>query len=115
MRGVDLRALVVDWDRLYRMNQAKRASRLQRMRYWVNRLAGWTMMEQHPLMERPDTHVIGYPAEHRIILSGNNAFTVDDCCPHRGKHTPVLHAAHEYRVLARGASPPLIPPVGNRA
>ncbi len=72
-------------------------------------------MEKHQLIERPDTHVICYQIDHRIMLSGNNAFTVDDCCSHRGKHTPVLHAAHDYRVLARGASPPLIPPVGNGA
>ncbi len=111
MRGVDLRALIVDLDRLYKMNQAKRASRLQRMRYWVHRLGGWMPMEKHRLIERPDTHVICHPTDHRIMLSGttrSQSITVI----HGGVSLlPVLHAAHEYRVLARGASRPLNPPL----
>ena len=50
------------------MNPAKRTSRLQRMRYWVDRLAGWTTMEQHRLIERPDTPcemISGRPPDYR--------------------------------------------------
>ena len=78
---MDLRALIIDLDRLYKMNQAKRASRLQRMRYWVHRLAGWMPMEKHRLIERPDTHVICHPTDHRIMLSGTT----------RSQSTTVIH------------------------
>ncbi|MCY4361699.1 MAG: hypothetical protein OXE42_05875 [Gammaproteobacteria bacterium] len=53
--GVDLCAPVVDWARLNRMNQAKRASRSVLLRDMVNRLGGRMEKDKYRQIERPDS------------------------------------------------------------
>ncbi len=59
MPGVDLRALIVAWVRLYRMNQARCASRSALLRDRVSRLGGRMEMYKYQLIENWSVEING--------------------------------------------------------